>query len=138
MSSSITAATFEMDPENRLWSRFERRRLTIEEVRDSYLQIGKRMDWAVGGDTDLESGKLAEFDRNNRRIDPDDFARRTVYLPLMRNKLPNLLGLFDFRRRYDFRRPAVRDQRGTTGPVPDEQRVRPADCGAGGKVAQRY
>ena len=96
MSSSITAATFEMDPENRLWSRFERRRLTIEEVRDSYLQIGERMDWTVGGDTDLDSGKLAEFDRNNRRIDPDDYARRTVYLPLMRNKLPNLLGLFDF------------------------------------------
>ena len=96
MSSSITAQAYERDPENRLWSRFERRRLTIEEVRDSYLMISGKLDRTVGGDTDLGSGGLAEFDRNNRRIDPDDSTRRSVYLPLMRNKLPNLLGLFDF------------------------------------------
>ncbi len=96
MSSSISEVTNRVDPENRLWSRFERRRLTIEELRDSYLQISGRLDPAVGGDTDLGSGTLAEFDRNNRRIDPDDSARRSIYLPLMRNKLPNLLGLFDF------------------------------------------
>lgn len=96
MGSAISAAAFRQDPENRLWSRFERRRLTIEELRDSYLQISGRLDPAVGGDTDLGSGRLAEFDRNNRRIDPDDYTRRSLYLPLMRNKLPNLLGLFDF------------------------------------------
>lgn len=96
MSSSIAKRAYERDPENRLWSRFERRRLTIEEVRDSYLMISGRLDRTVGGDTDLGSGGLAEFVRNNRRIDPDDSTRRSVYLPLMRNKLPNLLGLFDF------------------------------------------
>ena len=96
MRSNITPEAAEKDPENRLWSRFERRRLTIEELRDSYLQISSRLDPAVGGNTDLGSRKLVEFDRNNRRIDPDDYTRRSVYLPLMRNKLPNLLGLFDF------------------------------------------
>ena len=96
MGSAISAAAFRADPENRLWSRFERRRLTIEELRDSYLQISGRLDPAVGGDTDLGSGRLAEFVRNNRRIDPDDYTRRSLYLPLMRNKLPILLGLFDF------------------------------------------
>ena len=96
MGSAISAAAFRQDPENRLWSRFERRRLTVEELRDSYLQISGRLDPTVGGDTDLGSGRLAEFDRNNRRIDPDDYTRRSLYLPLMRNKLPNLLGLFDF------------------------------------------
>ena len=96
MSSAISDAAFRQDPENRLWSRFERRRLTIEELRDSYLQISGRLDPEVGGDTDLGSGRLVEFDRNNRRIDPDDYTRRSIYLPLMRNKLPNLLGLFDF------------------------------------------
>ena len=96
MSSSIAEDANRIDPENRLWSRFERRRLTIEELRDSYLQISGRLDPAVGGDTDLGSGTLAEFDRNNRRIDPDASVRRSIYLPLMRNKLPNLLGLFDF------------------------------------------
>ena len=96
MSSAISAEAFDKDPENRLWSRFERRRLTIEELRDSYLQISGRLDRTIGGDTDLGSGKLAEFVRNNRRIDPDDYTRRSIYLPLMRNKIPNLLGLFDF------------------------------------------
>ena len=96
MSSVISDEAFRLDPENRLWSRFERRRLTIEELRDSYLQISGRLDPAVGGNTDLDAGGLVEFDRNNRRIDPDDYTRRSLYLPLMRNKLPNLLGLFDF------------------------------------------
>ena len=95
-SSSISEDANRIDPENRLWSRFERRRLTIEELRDSYLQISGRLDPTIGGDTDLGSGTLAEFDRNNRRINPDDSVRRSIYLPLMRNKLPNLLGLFDF------------------------------------------
>ncbi|MDE0626991.1 MAG: DUF1549 and DUF1553 domain-containing protein [Bryobacterales bacterium] len=95
-SSTISEAAYEKDPENRLWSRYERRRLTIEELRDSYLQISGRMDPAVGGDTDLGSGRLAEFVRNNRRIDPDEYTRRSIYLPLMRNKIPNLMGLFDF------------------------------------------
>ena len=95
-SSSISAEAFAKDPENRLWSRFERRRLTIEELRDSYLQISGRLDPALGGDTDVGSGSIVEFERNNRRIDPDDYTRRSVYLPLMRNKIPNLLGLFDF------------------------------------------
>ena len=95
-SSSIPEEAFEKDPENRLRSRFERRRLTVEELRDSYLQISGRLDPAVGGDTDSGSGSIVEFERNNRRIDPDDYTRRSVYLPLMRNKLPSLLGLFDF------------------------------------------
>ena len=95
-SSAISAEAQEEDPENRLWSRFERRRLSIEELRDSYLGVSGHLDRAVGGDTDLGSGSLAEFVRNNRRINPDDYTRRSIYLPLMRNKLPNLLGLFDF------------------------------------------
>jgi hypothetical protein len=35
-------------------------------------------------------------ERNKSRIDPDKSPRRTVYLPLNRNKLPTLLSLFDF------------------------------------------
>ncbi len=96
MRSAVSPEAWEADPENRLWSRFERRRLTIEELRDSYLHVSGGLDLAIGGNTDTGSGNLAEFVRNNRRIDPDDYARRSIYLPLMRNKLPNLLGLFDF------------------------------------------
>ena len=96
MSSAITEDARALDPDNRLLSRFGRRRMSVEELRDSYLMLSGRLDAAVGGDTDLGSGALPEFERNNRRIDPDEYRRRTLYLPLMRNKLPTLLGLFDF------------------------------------------
>ncbi len=96
MSSGVSAEAWTKDAENRLWSRFKRRRLTFEEVRDSYLAAAGSLDLTIGGDLDAGSGRLVEFDRNNRRIDPDDYRRRSVYLPLMRNKLPTLLALFDF------------------------------------------
>ena len=96
MSSNVSDFAWSKDADNRLWSRFKRRRLTLEEMRDSYLAVGGEIDWTIGGDLDAGSGSLAEFDRNNRRIDPDDYSRRSLYLPLMRNKLPTLLGLFDF------------------------------------------
>ena len=96
MTSATSTEAWEADPDNRLWSRFRRRRLTIEELRDSYLALSGELDPTVGGDTDTGSGDLAEFDRNNRRINPDNHQRRSIYLPLMRNKLPSLLGLFDF------------------------------------------
>ena len=96
MSSGVSEEAWAKDAGNRLWSRFKRRRLTFEEMRDSYLAAAGSLDLTIGGDLDAGSGRLVEFDRNNRRIDPDDYRRRSVYLPLMRNKLPTLLALFDF------------------------------------------
>ncbi len=96
MGSGLSDLAHRLDPDNALLSRFPRRRMSIEELRDSYLHVSARLDSAVGGDTDLGSGNLPEFERNNRRIDPDEHRRRTLYLPLMRNKLPALLRLFDF------------------------------------------
>ncbi len=96
MSSAVSDSAWSKDAENRLWSRFKRRRLALEEMRDSYLAVGGALDLTIGGDLDAGAGRLAEFDRNNRRINPDDYRRRSLYLPLMRNKLPTLLGLFDF------------------------------------------
>ncbi len=96
MSSGVSAEAWAEDAGNRLWSRFQRRRLTFEEMRDSYLAAAGSLDLTIGGNLDAGAGRLAEFDRNNRRIDPDAYRRRSVYLPLMRNKLPTLLALFDF------------------------------------------
>ena len=67
-SSQITPEAWDKDVENRLWSRFQRRRLTIEELRGSHLNIGGKLDLTVGGNLDADSGKLVEIDRNNRRI----------------------------------------------------------------------
>ncbi len=95
-SSTGAEAAWREDPENRLWSRFVRRRLSVEELRDSYLALSGELDRTMGGTLDAGSGEIPEFERNNRRLDPDDYKRRTLYIPLMRNKVPFMLGMFDF------------------------------------------
>lgn len=95
-SSVASKQAWDKDPENRLWSRFPRRRLSVEEIRDSYLALSGALDRTIGGTLDAGSDKISEFQRNNRRLNPDDYTRRTLYIPIMRNKVPFLLSLFDF------------------------------------------
>ena len=96
MSTRVSDEAWQGDSANRLWSRFNRRRLTIEELRDNYLALSGQLDLTVGGNVEPESAGYSEFERNNRRVDPDFTMRRSLYLPLHRNKLPALFNLFDF------------------------------------------
>ena len=84
---------WQRDPGNRLWSRFERRRLTAEELRDSLLALDGSLNLAMGG-TLVE--KLDSYGFENAYLHPDKTKRRTIYLPLYRNKIPSMLTLFDF------------------------------------------
>ncbi len=96
MSTRVSDEAWQGDSANRLWSRFNRRRLTIEELRDNYLALSGKLDLTVGGNVEPESAGYTEFERNNRLVDPDFTMRRSLYLPLHRNKLPSLFNLFDF------------------------------------------
>ena len=98
MSSRPTTQALELDPDNRLWSRFNRRRLSIEEMRDSVLALGGSLDLAMGGTLQPELGDSIKGSSSPEPpyLAPEDTSRRTVYLPLYRNRLPKLLGLFDF------------------------------------------
>jgi hypothetical protein len=49
MSSIASPESLEKDPENRLFSRFNRRRLDVEEIRDGLLAIDGSLDYEVGG-----------------------------------------------------------------------------------------
>ncbi len=96
MSSQADEAAFSADSENRLLSRFNRRRLTVEEMRDALLAIDGSLDLTVGGT--LQSGLGTDGENDNKRLsmNPEQLNRRTVYLPLRRANLPSLLNLFDF------------------------------------------
>ena len=85
-----------MDGENRLFSRFPRRRLLVEEMRDGMLAISGKLDSTMGGT--LQSGFGTDGENSNGRlsISPEDQVRRTVYMPLRRANLPALFNLFDF------------------------------------------
>ena len=79
LASDPAAAT--RDPENRLFSRMNRKRLSIEQWRDSTL--------FVAGELSDKGGKSLELD------DPKNF-RRTVYARVSRLKLHDTLMQFDY------------------------------------------
>jgi hypothetical protein len=79
-----------------LLTRFNRRRLSVEEMRDGLLAIDGTMNWTMGGT--LQEGRGTDGENSNARLslNPEKLNRRTVYLPLRRANLPTLLNLFDF------------------------------------------
>ena len=106
MSSQHNEQTYAVDPDNKLWWRFNRRRLYAEEVRDSLLFTGGSIDWGM-------KGQLMTYDprqyvsQNNH---PYFYgSSRTVYLPVIRS------GTFDVLQAFDFGDPAViQGQRSST------------------------
>ncbi|HKX29083.1 MAG TPA: PSD1 and planctomycete cytochrome C domain-containing protein [Blastocatellia bacterium] len=96
MSSQIQEPSLAADPENRLFSRFNRRRLTVEEMRDGMLALDGSLDLTMGGTLQTGTGTDGENDDKRLSLNPEKLTRRTVYLPLRRANLPGLLNLFDF------------------------------------------
>jgi len=94
MSTQMSREKVEADPSNEWWSRFNRRRLTVEEIRDSFLSLDATLDLTMGG----SSQTYADTEDGNERpsFNLPQSKRRTVYLPLRRSNLFNLLNLFDF------------------------------------------
>jgi hypothetical protein len=82
-ASTDNAAARQIDPENQLLWRMNRRRLEIEAVRDSTLAAAGRLDRAVGG---------VPFPLNTEPSVP----RRSVYGFIERGRLPGFLSAFDF------------------------------------------
>jgi cytochrome c553 len=81
-STRFDSQNFEIDPENRLLWRMNRRRLEVEAWRDAMLAVSGQLDRTIGGPSlDLSSSK-------NRR--------RTLYGEVSRHDLHPLLRLFDF------------------------------------------
>lgn len=90
LSADAPEALAESDPENTLFGRQNRRRLTAEEIRDGVLFLAGKLDSVPGQAT---AGKYGEdLDK------PMNFAedtRRTVYLPVARNNEVPELVMFD-------------------------------------------
>lgn len=100
-SSEHREAAFLRDPDNRLLWRAAKRRLAAEEVRDAML--------LVSGELNLQRpvGSLVGRVIGDRPIsligldkrlpsDLDGMLHRSVYLPVIRDRLPDVLELFDF------------------------------------------
>jgi len=92
----VSAEHHEKDPENRLLSRFERRRLDVEEIRDGMLAADGTLVYEMGGTLQTGFGTDGENSSGRLSLNPEKLQLRTVYLPLRRANLPALLNLFDF------------------------------------------
>jgi len=88
-SSAGGPTTVAADPENRLFGRANRRRLEAEEIRDTMLSVSGRLDLTRGGRTFVAT-LAADYGYKA------DSNRRSVYLPVFRNALPEALEVFDF------------------------------------------
>ena len=87
-SSTGDAAATVADPENRLFGRANRRRLEAECIRDTTLSVSGQLDLARGGLT-FPATLAADYGYKATSV------RRSIYLPLFRNSMPEMLEVFD-------------------------------------------
>ena len=83
------------DLDNQLWSHAKRRRLTVEEIRDAFLALDGELNLSMGGTLGAE---LLDYTQQGpeQAFHPNKTKRRTIYIPIIRNKIPGFMKLFDF------------------------------------------
>ena len=92
--SLTTSAT--ADPENRLFSRADVRRLEAEAVRDSLLAVSGQLDLSMGGSLLKVKNREFFFDHTSKDLTTYDSRRRSMYLPVVRNNVFDVFVLLDF------------------------------------------
>jgi hypothetical protein len=101
MSSLASEAGLAQDPANDLLWRFDMRRLTAEEVRDSMLAMSGRLNLEMGGPGFYEPMPAAVLATSSRpeqvwgTSPPEQTRRRSVYIKVKRSLLPPMLESFD-------------------------------------------
>lgn len=91
------AAGYAKDPANELLWRSSRRRLDVEALRDAMLAASGKLDLAPP-----ERSRVAEIGNGevgrgiNTKPLEREFLNRSVYMPILRTALPEILALFDF------------------------------------------
>jgi hypothetical protein len=99
MSDDISDDMEQKDPENRLLSRFPRRRLDAESLRDAMMEAAGVIDQQVGGPNIAGATAIDSNDNGAAAIEYGyqfkDY-RRSAYTPAFRNKRLELFEAFDF------------------------------------------
>ena len=84
-----------VDPGNDLYWRFDRRRLSAEEIRDTLLAAGGRLDRTPGGPYPFPPERAWHYTQHEPFSTFYDSDKRSVYLVTLRNRRHPFLGLFD-------------------------------------------
>jgi len=96
LNSDRNATAFTIDPDNLLFWRAHRRRLDPESLRDAMLSVAGQLDLSPMDSTVWYLGDQATAVGKNEVRRRTDFPCRSVYLPVIRNDLPELFEAFDF------------------------------------------
>ncbi len=80
----------EKDPENRLLSRANRRRLDAESLRDTILSVSGQLKLDFAGGASFPASLNSDYAYRHAG------TQRSVYVPVFRNALPELFEVFDF------------------------------------------
>lgn len=110
LSSDHDPASASVDPYNRFLWRHSPRRLDVESLRDSVLEIGGSLSAVSGGPTlppaewnGTAVGQFSQINPAKKKVRPEVLRARTVFLPVSRSH-----GKFDFQEeleRFDFPSP---------------------------------
>ncbi len=98
--STWRAEAFAVDPDNRLLWRMPPRRLDAEVIRDAMLAASGELDptprpASLAAELSIATASMIAFNDKIPR-DLDGSLRRSLYLPVFRDQLPDILSLFDF------------------------------------------
>lgn len=89
LSSTATDKLRESDPQNQWYGRFNRKRLRAEDIRDTMLFVSNELETGLGG-SNIKPGTKSEYGYKF------ESKRRSVYVPVFRNTLPEVFEAFDF------------------------------------------
>jgi len=98
LANDYDAANAAIDEQNRFHWRMNRRRLEVEPIRDTLLQLAGRLDLTMGG-------RVEEYDPHGYvfaegstfgKFDFYTAPRRSVYMPVVRNAIYKVFAGFDF------------------------------------------
>ena len=93
--SRVTKKHEKLDPENLLLARYPMRRLTAEEVRDSIILLGGRLDETPFGKPDPVAVRKDGLVTSAEFSNPETKLRRSIYLRHRRKEMPTILETFD-------------------------------------------
>jgi len=97
-SATFDRAKFEVDPDNKLLWRMNQRRLEAESIRDAMLEASGRL--TVQPPVGSVALDLPPVEIRAGRFNPSEILAsasfRSVYLPVFRNAVPEVLEAFDF------------------------------------------
>lgn len=85
-----------IDENNKLLWRMNARRLDFESMRDAMLLVSGELDRNAPTGSYVETLNVGQLSKRKHAFDYDSSRHRSVYLPVMRNMLPDEMSYFDF------------------------------------------